>query len=218
MISNAAGRYQLLARYYNAYKRLLRLQDFTPISQDKIAIQQVREQRAIADIRAGRFDDAVVKCQNIRASLPGWLRPARAQEGGPARAVREGRRHAGMSILDPRLRLALLLVLDVVSGAGYMKGTADGRAVERSAGQQEIDRWRANADAASTLYPEARDRKQIEYRIITKTVEAAKHAMPDLPDCRTGDDWMRIYRENAAIANGTDVSSGTGGADRPDVR
>lgn len=71
VISTAAGRYQLLARYYNAYKRLLRLPDFTPVSQDKIAIQMIREQRALQDIKVGRFDDAVSKCRNIWASLPG---------------------------------------------------------------------------------------------------------------------------------------------------
>jgi muramidase (phage lysozyme) len=71
VVSTAAGRYQLLARYYDAYKRLLRLSDFTPVSQDRIAIQQIREQRAMADIRAGRFDDAVGKCRSIWASLPG---------------------------------------------------------------------------------------------------------------------------------------------------
>ena len=108
-----------------------------------------------------------------------------------------------MSILEPRLWLAVLLVLGLVSGASYVKGRADGKAVERAASQQEIDDWRTNAEAAHELYLAARDRKQIEYRTITKIVEAAKHATPDIPDCRTGDDWMRIYRENAGIANGT---------------
>lgn len=123
-----------------------------------------------------------------------------------------------MSILDPRLWLAFLLVLGVASGAGYLKGRADGKAVERAAAQKEVEDWRINADAAYSLYLEARDRKQIEYRTITKTVEAAKHATPDIPDCRTGDEWMRIYRENAAIANGSAVPAGAGGADRPDAR
>lgn len=71
VISTAAGRYQLLARYYDAYKKLLRLKDFAPISQDLIAIQQIRERRALSDIRTGNFDGAVEKCRNIWASLPG---------------------------------------------------------------------------------------------------------------------------------------------------
>lgn len=69
--STAAGRYQVLARYFDAYKKLLGLPDFSPASQDKIAIQQLREQGALADIDAGRFDAAVGKCRNIWASLPG---------------------------------------------------------------------------------------------------------------------------------------------------
>ena len=69
--STAAGRYQVLARYYDAYKAQLCLSDFSPDSQDKIAVQQIRECRALDDIDAGRFGAAVTKCARIWASLPG---------------------------------------------------------------------------------------------------------------------------------------------------
>lgn len=69
--STAAGRYQLLYRYYYPYKKLLNLPDFSPDSQDKIALQQIKEQRALDDVDAGRFEIAVQKCRNIWASLPG---------------------------------------------------------------------------------------------------------------------------------------------------
>jgi muramidase (phage lysozyme) len=69
--STAAGRYQLLARYFDAYKRQLGLRDFSPASQDAIAVQQIRERGAIADVEAGRFDTAVAKCSSCWASLPG---------------------------------------------------------------------------------------------------------------------------------------------------
>ena len=69
--STAAGRYQLLYRYYTAYKKQLNLPDFSPESQDTIALQQIKERGAIPDIIAGRFDAAVKKCCNIWASLPG---------------------------------------------------------------------------------------------------------------------------------------------------
>ncbi|CAG9172356.1 glycoside hydrolase family protein [Cupriavidus respiraculi] len=69
--STAAGRYQLLSRYYDAYKKQLRLPDFSPASQDAIAVQQIKERRAIPDIEAGRISEAVRKCKNIWASLPG---------------------------------------------------------------------------------------------------------------------------------------------------
>lgn len=69
--SSAAGRYQLLARYYDAYKKPLKLPDFSPASQDAIALQQIKEQGALPEIDAGRFDEAVKRCRNIWASLPG---------------------------------------------------------------------------------------------------------------------------------------------------
>ena len=69
--SSAAGRYQLLARYYDDYKSLLGLKDFSPDSQDAIAIQQIKECRALPDVDSGKFSDAVDKCKHIWASLPG---------------------------------------------------------------------------------------------------------------------------------------------------
>ncbi|MDH1442075.1 glycoside hydrolase family 104 protein [Pseudomonas sp. GD03721] len=69
--STAAGRYQLLSRYFDAYKKQLGLPDFSPSSQDKIALQQIRERRALPDIQAGRIPEAIEKCRNIWASLPG---------------------------------------------------------------------------------------------------------------------------------------------------
>lgn len=70
--STAAGRYQLLERYWDAYRVSLRLAGgFTPENQDRIAMQQIRERRALDDIKAGRIQQAIEKCSNIWASLPG---------------------------------------------------------------------------------------------------------------------------------------------------
>lgn len=69
--STAAGRYQLLSRYWDAYRKQLKLADFSPLSQDLVALQQIRERRALDDIKAGRIADAIAKCRNIWASLPG---------------------------------------------------------------------------------------------------------------------------------------------------
>jgi len=85
--STAAGRYQLLERYFDAYKKMLRLKDFSPASQDAIAIQQIKEQRALDDIDAGRFDLAVSKVRNIWASLPGAGYGQREQNLDELRAV-----------------------------------------------------------------------------------------------------------------------------------
>jgi muramidase (phage lysozyme) len=71
LASTAAGRYQLLARYFDAYKKQLNLTDFSPASQDAIAIQQIKERKALPDIEAGYIGVALEKCRNIWASLPG---------------------------------------------------------------------------------------------------------------------------------------------------
>ena len=69
--STAAGRYQLLCRYWHAYRDLLRLPDFGHDSQDAIAIQQLKEQHALDAIEAGDLAGAVDRVHNIWASLPG---------------------------------------------------------------------------------------------------------------------------------------------------
>jgi muramidase (phage lysozyme) len=69
--STAAGRYQLLYRYWLSYSKMLNLPDFSPLSQDKIALQQIRECNALPDIDAGNFAHAVALCSRIWASLPG---------------------------------------------------------------------------------------------------------------------------------------------------
>ncbi|MEI7186968.1 glycoside hydrolase family 104 protein [Dickeya dianthicola] len=69
--STAAGRYQQLYRYWPAYKTQLALPDFGPDSQDALAIQLIREQRALDDIMQGRLTSAIPRCNNIWASLPG---------------------------------------------------------------------------------------------------------------------------------------------------
>lgn len=69
--SSAAGRYQLLYRYWASYTKQLRLNGFDPIVQDCIAIQQIREQRAVPSIYKGDIKSAIKLCSNIWASFPG---------------------------------------------------------------------------------------------------------------------------------------------------
>lgn len=68
--SDAAGRYQIMGRYYNPYCAQLHLTGFGPASQDAIAVQMIRECHALDDIEAGRFEDAVFKCRSRWASFP----------------------------------------------------------------------------------------------------------------------------------------------------
>lgn len=69
--STAAGRYQLLARYWDAYCEQLGLNDFSPSNQDAVALQQIKERGALPLIDRGDIRQAIDRCSNIWASLPG---------------------------------------------------------------------------------------------------------------------------------------------------
>lgn len=71
LTSNASGRYQHMLRDWAHYRALLGLKDFGPDSQDKWAIQLIRERRALPLIEAGKFAEAVAAIRTIWASLPG---------------------------------------------------------------------------------------------------------------------------------------------------
>lgn len=81
--TSAAGRYQFMAvspipgggstkvDTWDRLKRKLGLPDFSPDSQDRAAIELIREAGALDDVQAGRFDRAVSKLAGTWASLPG---------------------------------------------------------------------------------------------------------------------------------------------------
>ena len=71
LVSTAAGRYQILKRIFDHYRKALNLPDFSPASQDKIAVQLIKECRAMQDIEAGRIELAIIKCRSRWASFPG---------------------------------------------------------------------------------------------------------------------------------------------------
>ncbi len=69
--STAAGRYQLLFRYWKDYCKILGLSDFEPLSQNLIAMRQISERGAVDLIESGEIESAVQRCSNIWASFPG---------------------------------------------------------------------------------------------------------------------------------------------------
>jgi muramidase (phage lysozyme) len=71
--STAAGRYQIMVRIFDAYKVQLDLPDFSPLSQDKIAMQLTKECHAIDEIEAGKIALAVASCKSRWASFPDSL-------------------------------------------------------------------------------------------------------------------------------------------------
>ena len=71
LTSTASGRYQFMLRDWLHYRSQLGLPDFGPESQDKWAMQLIRERQALLLIESGQFAAAVDRCKNIWASLPG---------------------------------------------------------------------------------------------------------------------------------------------------
>ncbi|MFE8146546.1 glycoside hydrolase family 104 protein [Brenneria goodwinii] len=69
--STASGRYQQLYLFWPHYQQRMKLPDFSPASQDRLAVQLINERRALADIERGDIERAISKCRNIWASLPG---------------------------------------------------------------------------------------------------------------------------------------------------
>ena len=69
--STAAGRYQILAHNFDVYKVQLHLPDFSPASQDAIAIQMMRECHAIQMLQDGNISGAISACASRWASFPG---------------------------------------------------------------------------------------------------------------------------------------------------
>lgn len=69
--STAAGRYQLLYRYWKVYQHDIGLHDFSPLSQDLVALRQMRERHAHIMLLDGDIEGAIKACSAIWASLPG---------------------------------------------------------------------------------------------------------------------------------------------------
>lgn len=69
--STAAGAYQFLSRTWDGLVKQYGFADFSPMSQDLGAVALIKGRKALDDVIAGRFEDAVRKCNREWASLPG---------------------------------------------------------------------------------------------------------------------------------------------------
>lgn len=74
-VSTAAGAYQMIRATWLDAKRALGLRDFSPESQDAACAWLIKRDGALADVEAGRFEQAVNKCRGTWASLPGANAP-----------------------------------------------------------------------------------------------------------------------------------------------
>lgn len=71
--STAAGRYQLLSRWWDAYRKQLGLKDFSPKSQDAVALQQIKERGAFKYAAYKVLDDYFTGELQHRNSLSAQL-------------------------------------------------------------------------------------------------------------------------------------------------
>lgn len=69
--STAAGAYQFLSRTWDGLVKQYGFADFSPMNQDLGAVALILGRKALDDVIAGRFEDAVRKCNREWASLPG---------------------------------------------------------------------------------------------------------------------------------------------------
>lgn len=70
--STASGRYQILLRTWASYRSVLHYIDFTPETQDRIALELIKERHALPFLLAGNMVVGAIKsCSQIWASLPG---------------------------------------------------------------------------------------------------------------------------------------------------
>ncbi|WP_341774253.1 glycoside hydrolase family 24 protein [Burkholderia gladioli] len=70
--STAAGRYQINFPTFRTLSRQTGLTDFSPSTQDAMALQLVANKGALNDVDAGNIQAAIAKCAPVWASLPGW--------------------------------------------------------------------------------------------------------------------------------------------------
>ena len=68
--STGAGRYQLLSRWWDAYCKKL-FERLLSEKSDAVALQQIKERGALPMIDRGDIRQAIDRCSNIWASLPG---------------------------------------------------------------------------------------------------------------------------------------------------
>jgi RHS repeat-associated protein len=69
--STAAGAYEILAGTFDAVKGKVGVTDFTPESQDKLAVYLIKRRGALEQVKSANLDDAFKTLKNEWSSLPG---------------------------------------------------------------------------------------------------------------------------------------------------
>jgi lysozyme len=85
--STAAGRYQIIERFFDVYKNELDLPDFGKVSQDLIAIQMLKEVGAIHHIDEGDIEQAIYLASARWASFPARRDDRKGEYGQGAHSI-----------------------------------------------------------------------------------------------------------------------------------
>jgi muramidase (phage lysozyme) len=80
--TSAAGRYQIIAKTAQGLEKQLGTTDFSPATQDKMAIELIRQNGALDNILTGDYEGAINKLGGVWASLPSspYAQPRRSME------------------------------------------------------------------------------------------------------------------------------------------
>ena len=68
--TSAAGRYQIIKPTYDALAKRLGVSDFSPETQDRMALELIRENGALEDVLKGDYAAAINRLGGVWASLP----------------------------------------------------------------------------------------------------------------------------------------------------
>lgn len=93
--STAAGAYQIIAPTFDRVQKKLGkaiIPDFSPSSQDRIAMELIAEDGAMGDVKDGRLAAAIEKCGGTWASMPSsrYPQPKRTFEFAKAAFIKAG--------------------------------------------------------------------------------------------------------------------------------
>jgi len=69
--SSAAGKYQIVQKTWDSLRKMMKLNDFSPINQDRAALRLIRDAGALNLIKDDKLEEALYKVRKIWASLPG---------------------------------------------------------------------------------------------------------------------------------------------------
>ena len=71
LCATAAGRYMILAKTWDKIAPSIKASHFSPLNQDKAALELIRQSHALSDILQGKFTAAIYKLNKIWATFPG---------------------------------------------------------------------------------------------------------------------------------------------------